>query len=696
YQFELVPFRGTLDLNAVFGPVSSVAGAITAAGKPGSVIDLAVSGASDTSVTLSFTEARDGTGQPASYDIRYAAGTISWGGATEVTRGSCAAAVAGSTIGAKRTCTVLGLAPAAGYQFQLVPFRGTLNLNAVFGGLSNVATGTTTPPTLVPVASVTTNPASVSQLVGTTQQLTATLKDTSGNVLTGRAVTWTSSNSTVATVNSTGFETSVGPGTATITATSGGVSGTSAITVNATAPSTVSDLAIAAKVDTSVTLSFTEVNDGTGQPASYEMRYGAGTIYWGPAAIVTRGTCASPTFGTVIGAKRACTVLGLSPLTAYTFQLVAFRGKLNLSAVFGGLSNVASGTTAAASTAPVASVTVSPATGSITVGGTQQFAATVKDGNGNVLTSQLVSWSNLNPDVATVSGGGLVKALVVGTALITATSGGQSGTAMLAVTALPPPPSGSWPNEPAGFRVLTDWGLDQVLPTSGDVPIVGSLGWNVVYNASPGSARGWAQLVSDPSAPFSPASVYDFVYPQGMVEGTAPATVYYPTLSSNEVYVGFWWKPSSPFDLGPNGNKIAFLFNGGGTGGGQMFMILKGDLRLHVLSEYPGDFRWRDPNINSTAVTLGAWHRIEWYGQLSTGTMKWWLDGVLQGSYSDVHTTSAFNMFQFSPTWGGNSGARKAETQAVERSPEPRRPFELHQNAAPCSLPNPQLAKFPQ
>ena len=34
------------------------------------------------------------------------------------------------------------------------------------------------------------------------------------------------------------------------------------------------------------------------------------------------------------------------------------------------------------------------------------------------------------------------------------------------------------------------------------------------------------------------------------------------------MYVGFWWKPSSPFDLGPNGNKIAFLFNGGGAAGG--------------------------------------------------------------------------------------------------------------------------------
>jgi len=296
------------------------------------------------------------------------------------------------------------------------------------------------------------------------------------------------------------------------------------------------------------------------------------------------------------------------------------------------------------------------------VGGTQQFTATLKDANGNVLSGRSVSWGSSAPLIATVSGAGLMTGLATGTSTVTATSEGQGGTATATVTALPPPPSGSWPNEPAGFRVLTDWGLDQVLPTSGDVPIVGSLGWNVVYNASPGSARGWAQLVSDPSAPFSPASVYDFVYPQGMVEGTAPATVYYPTLSSNEVYVGFWWKPSSPFDLGPNGNKIAFLFNGGGTGGGQMFMILKGDLRLHVLSEYPGDFRWRDPNINSTAVTLGAWHRIEWYGQLSTGTMKWWLDGVLQGSYSDVHTTSGFNMFQFSPTWGGNSGARKAET----------------------------------
>ena len=40
----------------------------------------------------------------------------------------------------------------------------------------------------------------------------------------------------------------------------------------------------------------------------------------------------------------------------------------------------------------------------------------------------------------------------------------------------------------------------------------------------------------------------------------------------------------------------------------------------------------------------------------------WWHDGVLQGSHTDVRNLYNFDMFQFSPTWGGNSGARKRET----------------------------------
>jgi hypothetical protein len=220
----------------------------------------------------------------------------------------------------------------------------------------------------------------------------------------------------------------------------------------------------------------------------------------------------------------------------------------------------------------------------------------------------------------------------------------------------------AWPNEPAGLALISDWGLDQVAPASGDVPIAGSGGWKIVENTSPGSARGWTERVLDATAPASPSFVYDFVYPAGMVEGTAPAAVYYDGLNADEVYAGFWWKPSSPFDYGPNGNKIAFIYNGGGASGGQQFLILMPDGRLHVLPEMPGDYRWRTPNVTPTVVALGQWHRIEWYTNRITGTMKWWLDGVLQGSYTDVKNPIKFDMFQFNPTWGGNSGARKHQT----------------------------------
>jgi hypothetical protein len=226
----------------------------------------------------------------------------------------------------------------------------------------------------------------------------------------------------------------------------------------------------------------------------------------------------------------------------------------------------------------------------------------------------------------------------------------------------PPPPPSGWPNEPTGMTVLSDWNMDQAPPTSGDVPISGSGGWKVIRNSVPGSPQGWVARVSDAGAPQSPSNVYDFVYPAGLIEGEAPATVYYDGLNADEVYVGFWWKPSSPFDYGPNGNKIAFIYNGGGASGGQQFLILYPDGRLHILPEYPGDYQWRRPNVNATVVTLGAWHRIEWYTNRVTGTLKWWLDGVLQGSYTNVVNPIRFDMFQFNPTWGGNIGARKAQT----------------------------------
>ena len=463
YSFQLVSYRGTLRVDAVFGSLSNVAQGTTTSGQPaptgvpGAVTDLAVAARTDSGLTLGFTEVGDGAGRPASYDVRYAAGSaITWGASVpSVSRGTCATPVAGTSIGAKRTCTVLGLTPGTTYSVELVAYRGTLNVNAVFGALSNVASGATAAAGSTPaaVATVGVSPAAPSVAVGQTLPLTATAKDSAGNVLSGRPVSWASSNGSVATVSGAGLVTGVAAGAATITATSEGKSGTATVTVTAppttvTKPGTVTDLRVASVTDTGVTLAFTEVTNGSGGAASYDIRSVPGnTLTWGAGApSVSRGTCATPVAGTTVGAQRTCTVLGLAGSTAYSFQLVAFRGTLKVNAVFGALSDVVTGTTAAAAARPVATVSVSPATASVPVGGTVQLSATPKDSLGRALTGLAVTWTRSNAGVASVSATGLVTGVGAGTATITATSGGKSGTATVTVTAQqppPPPPSGS-------------------------------------------------------------------------------------------------------------------------------------------------------------------------------------------------------------------------------------------------------------
>src|SRR5439155_591743 len=55
-------------------------------------------------------------------------------------------------------------------------------------------------------------------------------------------------------------------------------------------PTPVADLTVSAVTDTSVTLSFTEVDDGAGNPASYDVRYALTPISWGPPQSAARGS----------------------------------------------------------------------------------------------------------------------------------------------------------------------------------------------------------------------------------------------------------------------------------------------------------------------------------------------------------------------------------------------------------------------
>jgi hypothetical protein len=87
-------------------------------------------------------------------------------------------------------------------------------------------------PSTSSLVSISVTPANPSVPVGVTKQFTAsgTYSDGTSHDITTQ-VTWSSSNTSVATVNSSGLATAVGAGTATITATSGSISGNTTLTV---------------------------------------------------------------------------------------------------------------------------------------------------------------------------------------------------------------------------------------------------------------------------------------------------------------------------------------------------------------------------------------------------------------------------------------------------------------------------------
>ncbi|MCX7228215.1 MAG: Ig-like domain-containing protein [Burkholderiales bacterium] len=99
-------------------------------------------------------------------------------------------------------------------------------------------------PATNPVSSLTANSTSLFAFPGDTKQLSVVAKDAAGATVASPSVTWSSTNTAVATVDSAGKVTVVaaGAGVATIVAASGSVTTTVPLTVNAT-PASVADLA---------------------------------------------------------------------------------------------------------------------------------------------------------------------------------------------------------------------------------------------------------------------------------------------------------------------------------------------------------------------------------------------------------------------------------------------------------------------
>jgi hypothetical protein len=107
----------------------------------------------------------------------------------------------------------------------------------------------------------------------------------------------------------------------------------------------------------------------------------------------------------------------------------------------------------------VASVTVSPATLDLDVGVDTQLTATPYNAAGDALAGKSVTWASSDNSIATVSPAGRVHAVAGGSASITATIEGKSGSANATVSPTqppPPPPTGTTISPGQNIQAVVD------------------------------------------------------------------------------------------------------------------------------------------------------------------------------------------------------------------------------------------------
>jgi uncharacterized protein YjdB len=274
---------------------------------------------------------------------------------------------------------------------------GTVSITATSEGAGGTAFITVT---AIPVATNSVSPATSTIYPGQTVQLTATSQDSAGNVLAGRTVTWTSSDTTIAKASTSGLVMGRALGTATITATSDTKSGTATVTVASVPVSSVvvtpdtGHVAVAATLQLTATLTDSAADTLTGRPVTWT---------------------SSDT--TVAKASASGLVTGIGPGTATITATSGSKTGTATITVFG----------------LVASVTITPDTGTVKVGHTLQLVATTKDSTAVAITGRKVTWMSSDTTKAKVSGTGLVSGRAAGIITITATSETKNGTARLTI-----------------------------------------------------------------------------------------------------------------------------------------------------------------------------------------------------------------------------------------------------------------------
>jgi hypothetical protein len=273
------------------------------------------------------------------------------------------------------------------------------------------------------------SPANPSLTVSAVQPFIATGTFSDNSTQTLASTSWSSSDNTIATITNDlsdpGQVYAVALGSATISACTGSVCGSTTVTVAPPPPSVTSISPASGTIGTAVTL--TGANFGATQ--------GSSTVTFnGVAAPVTNWTASS---------------IGVSVPAGTT------TGNLTVNVTVSGVASNGRSFTLLPS---LASMAVQPSIPGMLVGGTQQFTATgtYTDGSTQNITT-LVNWTSNNSGVATISASGLATGIASGNAIISASLGSASSSVTLTVAATatapaisaqasPPPNANGWNN----------------------------------------------------------------------------------------------------------------------------------------------------------------------------------------------------------------------------------------------------------
>ncbi len=276
---------------------------------------------------------------------------------------------------------------------------GNANITATSEGQTGSAALTVS---IAAVESVTLEAPRTAIRVGEQIPITAVVRDAAGNVLTGRSISWSTGNSSVATVTQQGVVTAAGPGSAVITATVENRSGTITFTV------TQRPVVSVAVSPQQVTLNVggTEELTATARDSADQVLTGRTTTWTSSNAAI-----AEVSSNGVVAAKEP--------------------GSATITATVEGVEGTAAVTVVQAA---VASVTVNPAGQTIAVDEKIEFSAVVRDAGGSTLTGRTVTWSSSAPDVASISSSsGEATGVSEGTTTITASVEGVEGSTQLTV-----------------------------------------------------------------------------------------------------------------------------------------------------------------------------------------------------------------------------------------------------------------------